>query len=235
MHRFYISEVSGDICKLSEEESKHCVRVLRLQENDSVGILNGKGKRFSAIIENANPKTCLLKITGYQEEAPPVWELHVAVAPTKNMVRMEWLIEKLTEIGITKFIPVECHNSERTLLKTERLKKIAVEAMKQSGNLYLPEIGELIPLENLLDEYSSFPGQKFIPHCNASERKTLSSIYQKGQNALVLIGPEGDFTEEEVNLAINAGFIPVTLNENTLRTETAALVVAAALKMLNNF
>ena len=233
MHRFYIPDIIGESSKLSEEESKHCVRVLRLQENDSVEILNGKGKRFSAVIENANPKACLLKITGYEEEAPTLWELHIAVAPTKNMARMEWLIEKLTEIGITKFIPVECHNSERTVLKTERLKKIAVEAMKQSGNLYLPEIGELISLENLLDEYSSFPSQKFIPHCNDSGRKILSSISLKGQNALILIGPEGDFTKEEVEMSINHGFKPVILNENTLRTETAALVSAVILKTLN--
>jgi 16S rRNA (uracil1498-N3)-methyltransferase len=233
VHRFYVSEVSGDICKLSEEESKHCIRVLRLQQNDSVEILNGKGKSFSAIIENANSKACLLKIMAQNFEPLSMWELHVAVAPTKNMARMEWLVEKLTEIGITKFIPVECHNSERTIVKTERLKKIAIEAMKQSGNLYLPEIGELIPLENLFDKYNSYQGQKFIPHCNDSERKTLSSVYQKGQNALILIGPEGDFTKEEVNTAINQSFIPVVLNEATLRTETAALVSAIALKTFN--
>jgi len=233
VHRFYISEVSGDTCKLSEEESKHCIRVLRLQENDSVEILNGKGKRFSAIIENANPKACLLKITGSGEEAPPTWELHVAVAPTKNMARMEWLVEKLTEIGFTKFIPIECHNSERTVLKRERLKKIAIEAMKQSGRAYLPEIEELISLEGLLHKYSSFTGQKFIPHCNNSERKVLSSVYQKGKNALVLIGPEGDFTPEEVNMSINQSFIAAVLNEATLRTETAALVSAITLKIFN--
>lgn len=239
MHRFYIPEISGDTCLLSEEESKHCVRVLRLQVNDSVEILNGKGKRFSAIIENANPKACLLKVEAQNFEPLPIWELHTAVAPTKNMARMEWLVEKLTEIGFTKFIPVECHNSERAVLKTERLKKIAIEAIKQSGAAYLPEIEELISLNNLIEKYKSFNGQKFIPHCqpesegNDYERKKLSQVYQKGQSSLILIGPEGDFTQEEVKKCINQGFIPIRLNENTLRTETAALVSAISLNLLN--
>lgn len=233
MHRFYIPEISGDSCKLSEEESKHCVRVLRLQQNDRVEILDGKGSRYSATIENANPKACFLHITGHQKETPPAWELHIAVAPTKNMVRMEWLLEKLTEIGFTKFIPIECHNSERTALKTERLKKIAIEAMKQSGQVYLPQIEELTSLKDLLGKYDSFMGQKFIPHCNNSERQTLSSVYKKEGNALVIIGPEGDFTAEEVARTISHNFIPVVLNEHTLRTETAALVAAIALKTLH--
>lgn len=233
MHRFYISEVSGDTCKLSEEESKHCIRVLRLEQNDMVEITDGRGNLFKAIIENANPKACVLRITEHHKEPFPSWELLVAVAPTKNMARMEWLMEKLTEIGFTKLIPVECHNSERVVLKTERLKKIALEAMKQSGRVYLPQVEELTSFKNLIDKYHSFAGQKFIPHCNDSERKTISSAYKKGGSAMVLIGPEGDFTEEEVKLAINAGFIPVTLNENTLRTETAALMAAVALKMIN--
>ena len=233
MHRFYIPEISGDTCKLSEEESKHCVRVLRLKENDMVDITDGKGNLFNAVIENASPKACLLRITGHHKEAAPVWELILAVAPTKNMVRMEWLIEKLTEIGFTKFIPVECHNSERTVLKTERLKKIALEAIKQSGRVYLPQMEELISFEKLINKYKAFIGQKFIPHCNNSERKSLGSVYQKGENVFALIGPEGDFTKEEIKLATDNGFIPVTLNENTLRTETAALVAAIALKTLN--
>jgi 16S rRNA (uracil1498-N3)-methyltransferase len=234
VHRFYIPEVSGDTCKLSEEESKHCIRVLRLKENDTVDITDGKGHLFKAVIENANPKACLLRITAQHTETLPSWELLIAVAPTKNNVRMEWLVEKLTEIGFTKLIPIECHTSERTVLKTERLKKIAAEAMKQSGRVYLPQIDELLPFEKMLLNYISFTGQKFIPHCNNSDRKTLSSAYKKGENALVLIGPEGDFTKEEIQLAMDNGFIPVTLNEKTLRTETAALTAAIALKVLNS-
>jgi len=249
MHRFYISEVSGDTCKLDEEESKHCVRVLRLKENDAVEITDGRGNLFNAVIENANPKACSLKITGHQKENAPSWELIIAVAPTKNSARLEWLIEKLTEIGFTKFIPVECHNSERKILKTERLKRITLEAMKQSGRVYLPQIEELISFEKLLNKYNQFQGQKYIPHCNAVdsgqpdsdrasadsnlERKGLASVYKKGENALVVIGPEGDFTKEEIELAMKSGFIPVTLNEHTLRTETAALAAAISLKTLN--
>ena len=241
MHRFYIPLVSGDTCKLDEEESKHCVRVLRLKENDAVEITDGRGNLFKAVIENANPKACLLRVRAQNFEPLPNWELIVAVAPTKNMVRMEWLIEKLTEVGFTKFIPVECNNSERRVIKTERLNKIAIEAMKQSGRVYLPIIEELIPFQKLIDKYKIFDGQKFIPHCqpeplgagNNSEKKSLNSVYKKGENALVLIGPEGDFTKEEVQLAIENGFTPVSLNEKTLRTETAALSAAISVKTLN--
>jgi 16S rRNA (uracil1498-N3)-methyltransferase len=228
MHRFYIPSVSGDTCKLDEEESRHCVRVLRLKENDDVEITDGKGNLFKAIIENANPKACVLRVGVQNFEPLPNWELIIAVAPTKNIARVEWLIEKLTEIGFTKFIPVECHNSERTVLKTERLKKIALEAMKQSGRVYLPQIEELISFEKMVNNYKSFAGQKIIPHCNDSEKKVISSVYKKGENALIIIGPEGDFTKEEIEFAIENGFISVSLNEKTLRTETAALVAACA-------
>jgi 16S rRNA (uracil1498-N3)-methyltransferase len=233
MHRFYIPLVSGDICKLDEEESKHCVRVLRMKEDDAVEITDGKGNLYKAVIENANPKACILRVGAQNFESPPNWELIIAVAPTKNMVRMEWLMEKLTEIGFTKFIPVECNNSERRVIKTERLSKIAIEAMKQSGRVYLPQIEELVSFEKLIKNHSQFKGEKFIPHCAEGDRKTLSSIYEKGENALVLIGPEGDFTKEEIELAIGTGFTPVSLNEKTLRTETAALSAAISLKTLN--
>ncbi len=233
MHRFYIPLVSGDTCKLDEEESKHCVRVLRLKENDAVEITDGKGNLFNAIIENAHPKACVLRIAEHHKESSPTWEMIIAVAPTKNMVRMEWLIEKLTEVGFTKFIPVECQTSERRVIKTDRLNKIAVEAMKQSGRVYLPVIEELISFEKLIKNYSQFKGQKFIPHCADGKRSTLSSVYKTGENALILIGPEGDFTKDEIELAIQNGFIPVSLNEKTLRTETAALSAAISLKTLN--
>lgn len=241
MHRFYIPEVSGDTCKLSEEESKHCIRVLRLEKDDVVEITDGKGNRFKAVIEDSHPKACVLKIGEHHKEAAPAWELTIAVAPTKNIARMEWLAEKLTEIGFTKLIPIKCHNSERTVLKTERLKKIVIEAMKQSGRAYLPKIEELVSFADLIHNSNPFKGVKFIPHClpesskagNDPDRKTLSSTYKKGENALVLIGPEGDFTKEEIGIAIENRFTPVSLNEQTLRTETAALVAATALHTLN--
>jgi 16S rRNA (uracil1498-N3)-methyltransferase len=224
---FYQSNIAGEYITLGEEESKHCIRVLRLQNGDSVNVTDGRGSLFKTVIENENPKKCELKIVSQQKETPPPFELIIAVAPTKNMARMEWLMEKLTEIGITKFIPVECHNSERVVLKTERLKRIALEAMKQSNRLYLPEVNELISFDELLKEYKDVEGQKIIPHCGAGERKFFASAYKKGENALIIIGPEGDFTWDEVNLATENGFIPVTLSSKTLRTETAALVAAA--------
>ncbi len=233
MHRFYIPEIIGDTCVLGEEESRHCVKVLRLKENDVVEVTDGKGNLFKAIIENANPKACSLRITEHHKEALPAWELIIAVAPTKNIARIEWLIEKLTEIGFSKFIPIECQTSERRILKTDRLTRIALEAMKQSGRVYLPPIEELISFGKLVNMYSSFTGQKFIPHCGDGPKLSLSSVYKKGESALVLIGPEGDFTKEEIELARQNGFIPVSLNEKILRIETAALTVAISLKTLN--
>jgi len=233
VHRFYIPEVSGDNCKLSEEESKHCIRVLRLQQGDGVEIVDGKGNRYKADIENANPKACVLKIREHSHEIPPTWELAIAIAPTKNIARIEWLIEKLTEIRITEFIPFSAHHSERKILKTDRLKKIAIEAMKQSERTYLPLIQELVPYTQMLKSFTDFKGQKFILHCIEKERKTFSTSYKKGESALLLIGPEGDFTDSETEEAIGHGFIPITLGEHRLRTETAALVAACTLHALN--
>lgn len=231
MHLFYIPSVSGDTCKLGEEESKHCVRVLRLKENDIVEITDGKGNLFKATIENANPKSCVLRVGAHNFEPLPTWELVIAVAPTKNLVRMEWLIEKLTEIGITRFIPISCHRSERRQLKTERLRKIAIEAMKQSGRLYLPDITDIITLSDLLQRSKDNSFQKLICTCSFKNSVSLNSINSQDNKVLTLIGPEGDFTTEEIESAIACGFKPVTLGKYVLRTETAALVAAAGINL----
>lgn len=233
MHFFFVQDFKGDECVLNAAESHHCVNVLRLNAGDFVHITDGKGNLYKTIIENANPKRCSLKILEINTEPPPLWQLHIIIAPTKSIARMEWLTEKLTEIGITSLRPVIAHHSERKAMKTERLQKIAVEAMKQSGRSFLPHIHEHCSFAEMLSGTKDFSGQKFIMHCIEKEKKTIHNTYRKGENAMLLIGPEGDFHNNEVEQAIGSGFIPITLGSVRYRTETAALVAACALHLLN--
>lgn len=233
MHLFFVPDINGDICELGAEESRHCIRVLRLQAGDHVKITNGKGSLYKAEVQNPSPKACTLRILEQHTEPAPAWNVSVVIAPTKNMARIEWLIEKLTEIGIHEFIPVTTHHSERKVLKTDRLIKIVVEAMKQSGRTYLPKVHELCSFKEMLAATKNFTGQKFILHCIEKEKDTFQKVYKKQGNALILIGPEGDFHNMEVEEAIGHGFIPITLGNVRYRTETAALVAACALHTLN--
>lgn len=233
MHRFYIPYPIENPCTLSEDESRHCIKVLRLETGSAVELTDGQGGLYQAVIAEPSAKACTLKITATHKESPSVYQLHIAVAPTKNLARMEWLVEKLTEIGIAEFIPFTGAHSERKVMKTERLKKIAVESMKQSGRTYLPAVKELIPFASMLKTAAHFTGQKFILHCTADAQNTFARKYYKGQNAFALIGPEGDFSLPEIKEAEAHGFIPISLGATRYRTETAALVAACALHLLN--
>lgn len=233
MHLFYVQNVTGNTCTLDAEESHHCVKVLRLKAGEHVNLTDGNGTHYKAEIDDANPKHCSLHILETDTEAAPTWELHIAVAPTKNIARIEWLIEKLTEIGITSFIPFTSQRSERKVLKTDRLNKIVMEAMKQSGRRFLPKVHELGTLQNVMDFAKEFNGQKYILHCIDKDQKTFKEAYTKGTNALILIGPEGDFHNKEVEEAHGHGFTSITLGNVRYRTETAALVAACELHTLN--
>lgn len=245
-HLFYVDELPADnIGELPHEEAGHAVRVLRMQEGNTLTIADGKGMFAEAEIITANPKHCRFTILRtWQDEK--LWKggIHIAVAPTKSMDRMEWFAEKATEIGMDSLTLLNCANSERRVVKTERLDKIVVSAMKQSHKAYKPTIREMMPFAKFI--HQPFDGQKYIAHCyNPSEgvendseeakepcipklhlsaRNFLGNLLNKDDSALVLIGPEGDFSKEEVQEAIAAGFIPVSLGESRLRTETAALV-----------
>lgn len=233
MHLFYVPDVQGDICILTAEESHHCIKVLRLKASDHVQITDGKGTLYKAEIADASRRACTLRILESHTDSAQPWNLSVVIAPTKNIARIEWLVEKLTEIGITEFIPITTHHSERKILKIDRLNKIVIEAMKQSGRNYLPKVNELCTFNEMLASTKEFEGQKFVLHCIEKEKSTFSQTYKKGGNALVLIGPEGDFHNNEVELAIGHGFIPITLGDHRLRTETAALVAACTLHAIN--
>ena len=236
MHRFYCPDIA-DTLTLGEEDSKHCVKVLRMGEGDTIEVVDGNGTLYTCRITMAHPKRCAVEVTERMQQ-PPHWEHRIVlgVAPTKNLDRIEWLVEKCVEMGVDRIIPLRCHNSERTVLKTERLKKIMVSAMKQSLKATLPLLDEMTPVAQVLAE--PFEGTRCIAYCDEQlprgQRLTLTGVYQPGQDVMVLIGPEGDFSPEEVQAARDAGFMPVTLGESRLRTETAGMMAVAAIHTLDS-
>lgn len=232
MHLFYTPNLQIPIHKLSEEESKHCSRVLRLTEGDKISLTDGKGLFCEAVIKNASPKACIIEIaTKISEYGKRNFNLSIAIAPTKNIERFEWFIEKVTEIGIDTIVPLVCRFSERKEIKPERLEKVIVSAMKQSQKAYLPE---LAPLQNFKQFIKKpFDGEKYIAHCINSDKRLLKNLVETGDNILILIGPEGDFSPEEVELALSEGFIPVSLGDSRLRTETAGVVACHTVNLIN--
>lgn len=233
IHFFYApdAETSGE---LPEEEAKHCTRVLRLTSGDEIHLTDGKGGLYRAVITVATPRRCQFRIEEREDYRKP-WagRLCIGMAPTKNMDRVEWFAEKATEIGVDDFYFPDCKFSERKVLKTERIRKIVVSAMKQSQKGTLPVIHEMRPLADLLKEMVDFKGQKFIAHCYEGEKPLLQNIVKRGEDALVLIGPEGDFSVDEVKAAEEAGFQAVSLGKSRLRTETAALAAVHILNLIN--
>jgi 16S rRNA (uracil1498-N3)-methyltransferase len=223
MIRFYCPDIEQNPV-MPETDSGHCVRVLRHQVGDLLEVVDGKGGLFTVRLVDAHPKRAMVEIVE-RRQLPLYWQgqLVLAVAPTKNMDRMEWLTEKATEVGFDRMIPLLCRYSERKEIKQERLAKTAVAAMKQSLKAHLPQIDEMTPFAKFIEAFRSFPG-KFIAHCvDDGERKLLSREYRPGEDTVILIGPEGDFSKEEIEMALAAGFVPVTLGDARLRTETAAL------------
>jgi 16S rRNA (uracil1498-N3)-methyltransferase len=236
MHVFYVPEIRPEEalrCQalLPEEEAGHCLRVLRLTTGREILLTDGKGYFYRAALLAGNVKCCRAEILE-TIPTPLPWktQIHIAVAPTKNMDRMEWLAEKATEIGINELSFLQCKCSERKMLKTERIEKILVSAMKQSLKTVLPTVNEMMPFEQFVRQ--PFGGQRFIAHCLPGEKTPLREAYRPGQDALVMIGPEGDFCEDEVLDALRNGFLPVSLGESRLRTETAALVACHTLQLL---
>lgn len=217
---------------LPEEEARHALRVLRLAEGSEIIVTDGKGTIYKALIQSSNPKHCEIAITG-REQPPKPWnvDIRIAVAPTKNIDRMEWFCEKATETGIDAICCLNTRYSERREIKTERLEKILVSAMKQSLKATLPVLEGMTDFRAFISR--PFCGRKFIAHCEAGEKPLLAETYRKGENALVLIGPEGDFSPEEIEEAIRQGFEPVSLGNSRLRTETAALAACQTIHVVN--
>ena len=217
---------------LNEEESKHCVRVLRLANGDEVQLIDGKGGFYSARILDAHPKRTLLQVLSVQTAFNKRNHyLHIAVAPTKNIERMEWLLEKATEIGVDEITFLVCQRSERKELKLDRLNKIITAAVKQSIKAYHPVLNEPVGYSQFIKR--SFEGQRFIAHCEGAEKTSLRMELKPGSHYLILVGPEGDFTSNEISDALNNGFKAITLGESRLRTETAALEACFEVNFLN--
>ncbi len=234
MHLFYTPELTERAVRftLGEEESRHCVKVLRLSVNDRVFLVDGRGGLYTAAIEVADPRHTQLKIEDVQAEYHRRNHyLHIAIAPTKNLDRLEWFLEKAVEIGIDEVTPIICARSERKDLRVDRLQKLVVSAMKQSLRAYLPVVNEPVKLKDFLS--GRHEGQKFIAHCGEGERVDLGARLQPGQSCVVMIGPEGDFTPEEVTGSLALGYVPVTLGNSRLRTETAGLEACFEVNYLN--
>ncbi|MEO8794102.1 MAG: 16S rRNA (uracil(1498)-N(3))-methyltransferase [Daejeonella sp.] len=232
MHLFYTPLISGELHMLNEEESKHCIRVLRLQVNEEINLIDGRGGFYTAEIIDAHPKRTALRVTKVElNYGKRNHYLHIAIAPTKNIERTEWFLEKATEIGIDEISLINCERSERKDVKTERLVRVVTSAIKQSIKAYHPVVNDIVPFRKFIE--SNYEGQKFIAHCIDLDKQYLKENLVKKSKYLILIGPEGDFSAAEVGLAIEAGFKPITLGNSRLRTETAALEACFEVNFLN--
>ncbi|MFI3328556.1 MAG: 16S rRNA (uracil(1498)-N(3))-methyltransferase [Rikenellaceae bacterium] len=239
MQLFYAPNFTSPLYTLPEDESKHCVRVLRLEVGATLHITDGRGTMFRCVVEDAHPKRCTVRVveqTDNYDKLP--YNLTIAVAPTKNTDRYEWFLEKATEVGVATITPIISAHSERKTLKHERELRVITSAMKQSLKAYHPTLDPLTTFADFIKKFSGDSAQKFIAHCNEPQAKNgvkanLSTLVKKGGEIVVMIGPEGDFSPEEVKAALAAGFTEVALGTQRLRTETAALM-AVSMVAINN-
>lgn len=223
MIRFYAPDIAQS-GMLPESDSGHCVRVLRMRAGDSIEVVDGSGNLYHCVLTDADPRGASVEIRSC-ESLTKSWEgmITIAIAPPKNADRMEWLVEKLVEIGVDRIVPLRCEHSERKSVNVERLRKIAVSAMKQSLKARCPEIPDTVPYDKFIEETPE--GDRYIAYCDKNiPRQLLSRLYRAGSDTCILIGPEGDFSPREIRQALDSGWQPVSLGDERLRTETAALV-----------
>ena len=234
MQLFYNSEINinDDDLIMSDSEHYHLTKVLRKKTGDKVYLTNGNGYLFEAILNYIGEKSTQLKIINSKKESSMDYSLHIAIAPTKKIDRFEWFLEKAIEIGVSSITPLTCKYNERKSLNYTRLNKIAVAAMKQSLQTYLPKIEPIVSIKEFIE--SNQCKQKYIAHCKNSKKVHLSKIIKRKTNSSVIIGPEGGFTDDEISLAIDYNFIPVSLGNNRLRTETAGIVCCQTFSDVNN-
>ena len=237
MIRFYAPDIITTRT-LPETESAHCCRVLRMKEGDIIHAVDGKGVAYKCMILEAHPKHTVVEIMEKREESLH-WtpNITLAVAPTKNIDRMEWLLEKATEIGVNEIFFLKCEHSERKEVKDDRMQKILVSAMKQSMKAFMPEFHGMITFKEFIKRINEdYKDSSLIMGYCSSEypRRELTKVYNASENVVILIGPEGDFSPEEVTLAVDAGFVPPTFGNTRLRTETAALYALTAIHVINN-
>lgn len=234
MQLFYNPDIDKNTTQITFDkvESRHIVKVLRKKEGDTVYITDGRGYLYTSKINIANDKKCLATIfSATEQEIGRDYKLHVAIAPTKNNERLEWFLEKATEIGIDEITPIITKNSERKVIKKERLEKIIQSAMKQSLKFHLPKLNEAISFHQLLER--KFQKNIYIAHCQEGEKRGMKELIKPRETLTILIGPEGDFSPEEVSKSLNANCIPISLGEARLRTETAAVVAVQNVAFIN--
>ncbi len=233
MPLFYTTHITGNQAVLEGDEARHCSQVLRMRTGEELALVDGQGGYFKGILSEIGKRDCKVEIRETRlEYGKRSYRVHLAVAPTKNMARWEWMLEKATEMGVDQLTPLLTKRSERIHVRVERLEKIAVSAMKQSEQAYLPMVSEPMDFKDLVTR-AAYP-QRFIPHCLEGVKSPLSQNCEPDKDVLVLIGPEGDFTPEELELALSLGFLPADLGPTRLRTETAGIVALAAVHFVNS-
>lgn len=235
MQLFYNPDIDANAQEIvfPKDESKHIIKVLRKNKGDILDLSNGKGMFFKAEITGTSPSGCEARILERETVKPLEYHLHMAVAPTKLNDRYEWFLEKATEIGISEITPIICDHSERTVVKPGRYERILQSAMKQSLKAWLPQLNEAVPFSEFIEKNSNTESQKFIAHCEESKRFSLKQKLKPGADVLILIGPEGDFSPQEIHTALENAFEPVSLGESRLRTETAAIVAVHSTAFVN--
>lgn len=233
MQLFFQENISPPTITLEAEESKHLTRVLRNKNGDQVAVTNGHGDLFDCIITDANPKNARLSVQKTTKIPEDDFYIHIAIAPTKSPDRMEWMIEKITEIGFHELSLIETSNSERSFLKTDRLQKKIISACKQSLKFRIPKLNPIRPLSQLIEKSNSEEAIRFIAYVDENHSNHLFDVANPKGNYLILIGPEGDFSPEEIEFALTQNFIPVSLGKSRLRTETAGVVAVDVLQLIN--
>ncbi len=231
MHWFYTTQIEGNILQLQEEEARHCSKVLRLQAGDSIQAIDGKGRLYTASIESISKRDVQAHIVSVQESPAPEYHIHLAIAPTKNISRLEWCIEKVCEMGITQITPLLCQRSERKVIKQDRLQKIVLSAVKQSQKTFMPTLQPLTSVKDYLLQERI--GAQYICHCAYEDNTHLAKLYQKEKHIHLMIGPEGDFHPEEVEAALSSGFRSTGLGKERLRTETAGVHACSIIHTLH--
>ncbi len=233
MQIFYVPGITGSTCLMDENNSRHSIRVLRMTKGDRLKLVDGIGNLYEGIISDPDPSGCRVTISSViRNFEKRGYRLHIAISPIKNQERFEWFIEKSVEIGIDEITPVICRNTEKTGIKRDRINNIIISAMKQSLKAFMPSLNEPLTFSEFID--SDHTGIKMIASCNPeNDRKKIDNVYEKNRDAVILIGPEGDFTGKELNLALNNGYIPVHLGTSRLRTETAGIAACHSVYFIN--
>ncbi|MEL6718861.1 MAG: 16S rRNA (uracil(1498)-N(3))-methyltransferase [Bacteroidota bacterium] len=232
MQLFYTTNINNRLATLEAEEARH-LQVLRKKVGDQIHLVDGKGFFHTAELLELGKKKAQLKILFSEQQTPSPFSLHIAIAPTKNIARLEWFLEKATEIGIQEITPIYCERSERKRIRLDRLEKIVLSAMKQSNRAYLPQLREETTFKQFVESKKNSEVLKYIAHCEEEDKVLLYNNYQARKDVLVLIGPEGDFSPDEIELARASGFIGVSLGKARLRTETAGIVACHTIQLLS--